>query len=115
MPCAPVIYATVPAAFMDTPMGLTTGIVVTSFSSYVLITATSLLAESVTYANPEGVGKAVMVAVTGLLPVLVAVKEGIFPDPQAVKPIKGPFTDQLYWQAIPGKTTGAVVLPFVTV
>ena len=38
--------------------------------------------------HPFAVGVTVMVAVTGAVPVLVAVKEGMFPVPPAARPIE---------------------------
>jgi hypothetical protein len=39
--------------------------------------------------HPLAVGVTVMVAITGAVPVLVAVKEGIFPDPLPARPMDG--------------------------
>jgi hypothetical protein len=35
------------------------------------------------------VGVTIIVATSGVAPIFVAVKEGMFPDPEAVKPIDG--------------------------
>ena len=58
-------------------------------------------------------GVTVIVATTGALPVLVAVKEAMFPVPDAARPMEGALFVQL--NTVPGtvpvKLTAAVVLP----
>ena len=58
-------------------------------------------------------GVTVIVATTGALPVLVAVKDAMFPEPEAARPIDGALFVQL--NTVPGtlpvKVTAAVVLP----
>ena len=58
-------------------------------------------------------GVTVIVATTGALPVLVAVKEAISPEPDAARPIEGALFVQLNTvpDTAPEKVTAAVVPP----
>ena len=62
-------------------------------------------------------GVTVMVAVTGVEPVLVAVNAGMFPEPLATKPMEGVLLVQLYpvTPADPVKVTAVVVAPLQSV
>ena len=56
-------------------------------------------------------GVTVMVAVIGVIPVLWAVKAGMFPEPLAPSPIDGVLFNQPYDVPVPMKLTGFVVDP----
>ena len=60
-------------------------------------------------------GVTVMVAIKSLLPVLVAVKEGILPAPLAGRPIPGVVFTQLNATALPVKLMAVVGAPVFTV
>jgi len=58
---------------------------------------------------------AVIVAVTGLVPVFTAVNEAILPLPLAAKPMPGVSLVQVKVLAVPAKVTAVVAVAFVTV
>jgi phosphoribosylcarboxyaminoimidazole (NCAIR) mutase len=60
-------------------------------------------------------GVAVIVAVTGLLPVFTAVNEAMLPVPLAGKPIEGVLLTQLKVFAVPEKLMAVVAAPFAFV
>ena len=67
-------------------------------------------------ANPANdTGVAVIVAITGLLPVFIAINEGILPVPPAASPISGVLLTQLILSAVPVKFIAVVAAPFTTV
>jgi hypothetical protein len=56
-------------------------------------------------------GVTTIVAVTGLVPLLTAVNDAIFPTPLAGKPIEGVLFTQLYEVATPPKLIAVVLTP----
>jgi hypothetical protein len=70
--------------------------------------------EFVIYAYPD-MGVPEMFAVMGLLPLFTAVNAAMFPVPVAGRPMPGVLLVQVYIQPNPGKTTGWVCCPLVTI
>jgi hypothetical protein len=110
-------YTRVPSGLIVTaPGNAPTDIAATVTPVLKLITDNVLLDTFVMYAKPgDGRAVAVMVAVTGLLPVFIAVNEGILPVPFAAKPMVVLLFVQVYTHAPPGKFIGFVLPPFVTI
>ncbi len=57
---------------------------------------------------------AVMVAVTGVVPLFIALNEAIFPAPLAGRPIPGLSLTQVIALPVPVKSIAAVASPFKT-
>jgi hypothetical protein len=115
-----VTYILLPSGLEDTPMGSKpTLIVATNWFVDVLITEIVFkltpvrLCVLVIYAKPFALtGVAVIVAVTGTLPVLIALKDAMLPVPLEGSPIEGLSLIQLYTHLVPGKLVATVFAPF---
>jgi hypothetical protein len=109
-------YTRVPSALTPTLTGYDpTGTVATTVLVAISITEIVLEPKFATYASPADTGVAVIVAITGLLPVFTAVNEGMLPEPLIARPMPGALFTQLYAQLPAGKFTAAVAAPFTTV
>jgi hypothetical protein len=84
------MYTVRPLGLTAAPKGLRpTGIVATTVLVPVLTTETSLEPELAIYARGADMGVAVMIAVMDVLPVFIARKEGILPNPFIGRPAPG--------------------------
>lgn len=77
--------------------------------------STTLSLNTGMYASPAFTVVVVIVAVTGLVPVFIALNEAILPVPLAAKPMPGALFTQLYVFPVPVKLIAAVAAPLATV
>lgn len=78
---------------------------------------TMIWKDTVDPSQPSKDGVTLMVAVTGKVPLFIAVKEGIFPVPPAARPMDGVLFTHVYTLAglLPVKVTASVASPLQTV
>ena len=107
------------------PVNVTAAVVVPAQSSWLVIALTTGVGCTVivkTFTGPLHVtapnvylGVMVIVAVTGVVPALVAVKAAMLPVPLAASPIEAVLFVQSYDVAVPVKLMAAVLVPLQTV